>query len=252
MRNFLVAATNYSGQGGSATTCGIPNGPATAAVINFVAVSPAGAGDLRATPFGTAIPLAAIINYAAVPGLNIANGLAVTICDPATTTCSFDLTIQADVSVTDLVADVQGYFRKVRKEQVKSLSVLGTGSQSSAATTCTNAGGLSTTITAPVAGKVVVNTVTSTYIPHTAGVSNEVDFYWGTSPTACTTSGTFLAIPSTLPAGGYFFPVGATQMFSVAGGSTTTFYFNSIKAGADTVTVSAASYAAMTATFIPD
>jgi hypothetical protein len=98
-RSFIVAGI-----------CGVPFGPATAAVINFVAVGPAGAGDLRITPFGTAIPLASIINYAVVPGLNLANGPAVTICNPATTTCTSDITIQADVSATDLVADVQGYF----------------------------------------------------------------------------------------------------------------------------------------------
>ena len=109
-RDFRVASTNYSGQGGSASGCGIPFGPTTAAVINFVAVSPAGAGDLRATPYGTAIPQAAIINYAAVPGLNIANGLVVQICNPAISSCGFDLTIRADVSATQLVADVQGYF----------------------------------------------------------------------------------------------------------------------------------------------
>src|SRR5439155_14966640 len=36
-RNFLVTGTNLSGQGGSATGCGVPTA-ATAAVINFVAV----------------------------------------------------------------------------------------------------------------------------------------------------------------------------------------------------------------------
>lgn len=109
-RNFLVAGGPFTGQGGSSTNCGIPFGPATAAVVNFVAVAPAGAGDLRIAPFGTAIPNASIINYAAVTGLNIANGPAVTICNVATTSCGLDITIQADVSATDLVADVQGYF----------------------------------------------------------------------------------------------------------------------------------------------
>jgi hypothetical protein len=56
-RSFRVAGTSYSDQGGSATTCGVPVGPTTAAVINFVAVNPGGAGNLRVTPFGTAIAL---------------------------------------------------------------------------------------------------------------------------------------------------------------------------------------------------
>jgi hypothetical protein len=109
-RNFFVAGTGMGFQGGPAAGCGVPLGPATAAVINLVAVVPAGAGDLRITPFGTAIPLASIINYASVPGLNLANGPAITICNSATTSCGFDITIQADASATDLVADVQGYF----------------------------------------------------------------------------------------------------------------------------------------------
>jgi hypothetical protein len=123
-RSFLVTGTDLSSQGGSATGCNIPSG-ATAAMINFVAVNPAGPGDLRVTPFGTAIPLAAIVNYAAVPGLNVANGLAVTICDPAATTCTYDFTIQADVSATNLVADVHGYFQSASTEPLSAGSFLG-------------------------------------------------------------------------------------------------------------------------------
>jgi hypothetical protein len=111
-RNFRVTGSGFAGQGGVAGSCGVPVGPATAAVINLVAVAPAGAGDLRVTPFGTALPTASIINYAAIAGLNIANGPVITICNPAVTTCTSDFTIQADVSATHLVADVQGFFQK--------------------------------------------------------------------------------------------------------------------------------------------
>jgi hypothetical protein len=117
-RNFRVTGTDLSAQGGSATGCGIPFGPATAAVINFVAVNPRGPGDLRITPFGTPMPTASILNYAAVSGLNIANGPAVTICDPAVAACSSDFTIQADGGATQVVADVQGYFRNLRADQL--------------------------------------------------------------------------------------------------------------------------------------
>ena len=117
-RSFRVTGTDLSAQGGSATGCGIPTGPATAAVINFVAVNPAGPGDLRITPFGTPMPTASILNYAAVPGLNIANGPAVAICDPAVAACPSDFTIQADGSATQVVADVQGYFRNLRADQL--------------------------------------------------------------------------------------------------------------------------------------
>jgi hypothetical protein len=109
-RNFLASGGPFTGQGGSASSCGIPYGPATAVVINFVAVGPAGAGDLRVTPFGSALPVASVINYAAIPGLNIANGINVKICDPAASACPVDIAVQAEVSATHLVADVYGYY----------------------------------------------------------------------------------------------------------------------------------------------
>jgi hypothetical protein len=112
-RSFLVSGTDLSAQGGNAAGCNVPFGSATAAVINLVAVSPAGPGNLRITPFGTPMPQASIINYAAVPGLAIANGPAVTMCNPSAVTCTQDVTIRADASATHLVADVQGYFRRV-------------------------------------------------------------------------------------------------------------------------------------------
>ena len=114
-RNFFAAGSGFSSQGGVAGSCGVPFGPATAVVINFVAVGPAGSGDIRAFAFGSPVPNASIINYANVPGLNIANGIVMTICDPAVSTCTLDLTVQADISATHLVADVVGFFRNVRK-----------------------------------------------------------------------------------------------------------------------------------------
>ena len=117
-RDLQVTGADLSSQGGSAAGCGIPAGAATAAVINFVAVNPAGPGDLRITPFGTPMPTASILNYAAVTGLNIANGPTVAICNPAVATCTSDFTIQADGGATQVVADVQGYFRKLRVDQL--------------------------------------------------------------------------------------------------------------------------------------
>jgi len=80
-------------------------------MLNLVAVNPSGAGDLRAWPFGQPVPFASIINYAAVAGLNIANGVAVPLCDPATSGCTFDVSVQADVSGTQLVVNVLGYLQ---------------------------------------------------------------------------------------------------------------------------------------------
>src|SRR5438105_13249595 len=50
-RNFQVTGNNLSAQGGSASGCGIPTG-STSVVLNFVAVTPAGPGDLRETAYG--------------------------------------------------------------------------------------------------------------------------------------------------------------------------------------------------------
>ncbi len=113
-RDFKVTGSDYSAQGGKASSCGVPLGPTTAAAINFVAVTPQGAGHLLLTPFGRPMPLASIINYA-LPGtgLNVANGLTVATCDPSAATCSYDITIQAGVSGAHLVADVQGYYQRV-------------------------------------------------------------------------------------------------------------------------------------------
>src|SRR5205814_607651 len=50
-------------------------------------------------------------------GLNIANAPILTICNRATTACTFDFTVQADVSSTQVVADVMGYFRALAVPQ---------------------------------------------------------------------------------------------------------------------------------------
>ena len=112
-RNFFVAGTGFTTQGGTAGSCGIPLGPATAAVINFIGVDAAGAGDFRAWAYPAAAPLASVLNYMAVPGLNLANGVIVPICNPAVSVCTFDISMLADGAPAQVVADVLGYFRAV-------------------------------------------------------------------------------------------------------------------------------------------
>src|SRR5206468_1363711 len=105
------------GQGGSATGCGVPFGPATAAMLNFAAASPPGPGNLRGYAFATPAPTApnaSILNYGVVAGLPaIANGVVVPICDVTATSCTSDLIIKAAPNGTDVVVDVLGYFRAV-------------------------------------------------------------------------------------------------------------------------------------------
>lgn len=118
-RDFLVAATNYAPQGGSATGCGVPFGSATAVKINFVAVAPVGLGYLSVTPYGTPMPTASIINF--TKGVNIANELTAALCDPSVATCTYDITMKAG-NKTHIVADVQGYFQKVTRSGVLTLA----------------------------------------------------------------------------------------------------------------------------------
>jgi hypothetical protein len=71
-RSFVVAGTErFEAQGGKAGGCGVPLGPATAVVINLVAVSPSGNGHLRAWAHAypsPAPPMASVLNFGNVPG----------------------------------------------------------------------------------------------------------------------------------------------------------------------------------------
>jgi hypothetical protein len=115
-RTFHVvgSASDFADQGGTAGGCAIPGfaGPvaqAQAVAFNFVAVNPAGAGNLRAWPSDLTAPNASIINYAQV-GLNIANGIAVPVRQDSE---GSDLSLRADASGTHVVIDVVGYYRLV-------------------------------------------------------------------------------------------------------------------------------------------
>jgi hypothetical protein len=195
-RDFLVTGDTTS-QGGA--NCGIPNGPATAAVINFVAVSPSGSGNLRGWPYGGSLPNASIINYAAVAGLNIANGVVLTLCNPAATTCAKDLSLYAGVKATHVVADVLGYFRKVRKEQITpsvqtalidSADVICQGGGC-----CTHQTGASFAVSAPVAGTIVARAVARIRFDHLNPFSDFVNVYIGSSEADCSGPASYYLVP---------------------------------------------------------
>ena len=118
LRSFLVAGSErFETQGGKTGGCGVPLGPATAVVLNLVAIAPTGNGNLRAWAANDPAPeppLASVLNYASIAGMYaLANGLTLPICDPAAAgaTCSTDLLLQASGSSTHVVGDVLGYFR---------------------------------------------------------------------------------------------------------------------------------------------
>ena len=114
-RDFLVAGPDLSTQGGSPVGCGVPENTAKAAVLNFVAVAPAGQGHLRAWAYhDPPLPLpppTSILIYGSVPGLPaLANGIAVPLCDIGLSACDFDLKLRVYGSSTHVVVDVVGFF----------------------------------------------------------------------------------------------------------------------------------------------
>jgi hypothetical protein len=238
----IRVAGALAGQGGAAN-CLVPFGPATSAVLNFVAVNPSGAGDLRAWPFGGAVPTASIVNYQTVAGLNIANGVVIPMCDPALGACASDVTIQADVAATQVVVDVLGYFRNTRKEQVRSFTVFGrrdTMTGPLVVGTCTEV--LALPITAPVAGRLVAEANIWTNFDHTVGTADRFTFTLSTTSGDCAGThwgfSSYKVIPAPDPTAD---PINDTlpisEIVNVAAG-TTTMFVNVVKlegAGTDEV-----------------
>jgi hypothetical protein len=250
-RDFYVAVTNYSVQGGSATTCGIPFGPATAVMINYVAVSPTSSGDLRAWPYGGTMPTASVINY--IPNQNVANAVIQPICDPAVSGClSYDLSVHADSRNVHLVADVVGYFRKFPKEQVKSFTVTNrTGNTTTIGTSCTNY--MSVTVNAPGAGKVLVRGNLQFIVDHAIGATDWLSAFIGTSPTDCSSSNGYAGyttIPSVLPSSLNYPWLYPFQSFTISAAQSVTYYLNGYYSSSPNVP--SFWYGGMEATFIPD
>jgi hypothetical protein len=102
---------NYSGQGGNSAGCGLPT-DAESVFFNFTVVTPTAFGFFQAWPVGTTIPNASISNFANVSGFNIANGIAVPVCNPSLASyAAGDLNLQVTQANAQLVIDVVGYFK---------------------------------------------------------------------------------------------------------------------------------------------
>lgn len=105
-RSFNVtAASDYVAQGGAATNCNVGNVSGVAsAVVNFTVVGPTTAGFVTAHAFGTTLPLAATVNYAAG---EIRGNLSIVPLDADS--AGDDITVYT-YAQSQLVADVVGYF----------------------------------------------------------------------------------------------------------------------------------------------
>jgi hypothetical protein len=83
--------------------CGVPSS-ADAISVNFTVTGFSGAGDIRVFPAGGAVPNASILNYALE---NIANATSVPLGPVGG---ERGIAVQADVSSTEFIADVNGYY----------------------------------------------------------------------------------------------------------------------------------------------
>jgi hypothetical protein len=230
-RAFRLTGVGLDDQGGEAAGCGVPFGPATAAVVNFVAVNVVGAGNLRAWAYSTPPadpPTASVLNYASVPGLNIANGIVVPLCSQPFSSCPNDLRVQADVSGTHLVMDVVGYFHRLPVERIRSFVVADrTDVHVAMAPSCTSY--QQVVVNAPVAGKVIVQALLGFNFVHTAGIQDYLSANIATANNDCTLTYRWLEAPGT-PAGIHQNTASFVREFPVAAGQHT-FHLNAVKGG---------------------
>jgi hypothetical protein len=264
VRHFEVAGTaNFESQGGKAGGCGVPLGASTplaaAVVINVIAVGPQGPGHLRAWEFSQAPPNASIINYANVGGLNIANGVVLPIA--GVSSLDKDLSIDANVSSTFIVADVTGYFTRFPIEQFQGgLKSTVITTQNTTLTSMADGGckELNTcTVTAGSAGTVIVEAWGQFVASHTAGTLDRVAIgVETTNPVVCNADDTVdvsdFEVSAALGSNpDVDFTVSHGRAFTVAAGQTRTYrlsgqMINGANAG------DAIENSRMICTFIPD
>ena len=104
-RVFKGWAANYTAQGGSSSTCGLPQTTDIAALaVNLLVIVPEAEGWIAAWPVGTSMPLVSNLNYKANDVL--ANSAILKINQ---TTADFNV---YTVASTHLAVDVTGYYSK--------------------------------------------------------------------------------------------------------------------------------------------
>jgi hypothetical protein len=202
--------------------------------MNFVAVEPAGPGNLRAYPYASnpTVPNASVINYSNVSGLNIANGLAQPVCNPATAPCAFDLMVRADVAAAHLVVDVVGYYRRTME-----VATTMTGASRTALLNLTGACQAveSCTITNPTATAlgVSVEATVNTRLEHITGGDDIVNVSLAFDPTTCTNpfggnpGAAYVHVDNVIGTSCCFEnTVSPRRIFGIAPGATNTFFVN--------------------------
>jgi hypothetical protein len=202
-RGFVInGSSGFVNQGGNAGGCGVPSGAvppqATAVVLNLIAVSPSGPGDLRAWAYDQPEPLASVLNYAAVTGLNIANGVIVPVA--GTGLVPDDIKILAEVHGTHVVADITGYFtrfpvenfqtgNKAFTQTVDNSSVVSLTSTDVSTNTCIEINECTVTVPTGATGRVDVQAWVNMELEHINGTPDQVDV--GLKPAAPTNCADF-------------------------------------------------------------
>jgi hypothetical protein len=102
-RTYDVDGTDFTAQGGSSISCGIPNGVAASVAMTITVTGPIGAGYLTAWGLGVQ-PLSSVLNYGA--GEVIANTSIV----PVVPGAGADFSIYSFAGNPHVVVDVVGYF----------------------------------------------------------------------------------------------------------------------------------------------
>jgi hypothetical protein len=200
IRGFVInGSAGFVNQGGHSGGCGVPTGAvppdATAVVLNLIAVAPAGPGDLRAWAYDQAEPLASVLNYAAVPGLNIANGVIVPVA--GTGLVPADLKIKAEVSGTHVVGDVTGYFTRFPIQDFQAgnspltttadnTSAVGLGATNVGSNVCVEVDQCTVVVPTGATGRVDVEAWVNAELEHVNGTPDQVDVGLKSStPTNC-------------------------------------------------------------------
>jgi hypothetical protein len=230
-RAFRVTGVGLDVQGGNSAGCDIPNGLASAVLFNFVAVNPTGPGNLRAWAYAGGAnppPNASILNYAQVPGLNVANGIALPICDVTAGACPQDLRVQADGNGAHVVVDVVGYFHRLATENFATFAVSAENlNGSTIGPTCSSH--LQVTLVAPGPGRVVVQSSVWLRISHVINFHDVVTGNLATTPTECAPGGLQHSVTSPMPTASEYDSTGAFFREFTVGAGPHTFYLNAFK-----------------------
>jgi hypothetical protein len=246
-RNFVGFSANFDSQGGTAGTCSIPNGVAALA-MNVYAVNATGLGFIKVWPQAGAEPAVSTVNYQN-GFIAIATGAIV----PVNAANNNSFTAKSPLNI-DFIADVVGYFAAPAGYAAPTKvthSTSSTAATTDILTICTNYAGGQISVTAPVAGRIVVRSTAWVQNFHTTGTTDNANITIGATVSDCGGAFGFLVrpeTPSALPSATYQWWASPFREFVVAAG-TYTYYLNG---SASAVGKARFWFAAMEATFFPN